>query len=125
MNKLHVFHSSNTRDTMMYGMIKDSPLTDRMRIKCLSACATPEVYNHVVTLTGAKDLEAVWTALQSDTSTIPRDLRVRSLVVGDLIVNPDTMEVFIVDSCGFERFDSADAEALIERLMGPTTPIPS
>ena len=115
---LHVFYSQNTRDTGMYGMLKDSPKKDRMRVKCMVACADPENYVHVATLDGARDFEDVWEAMQGEVSDIPRKLQIRSMMVGDIIVNPATLEAFVVDSVGFDLFDFADAEAFMARATG-------
>jgi hypothetical protein len=110
---LHVFYSQRTIDTAMYGMVKDAPVRDRMRVKCLVACAEPSNYRHVASIPQGRDLEDAWEMMQSECSELPRTLRVRSMMVGDIVVNPSTREAFIVDACGFERFDLADVDALL------------
>lgn len=114
---LLVFYSQNTRDTGMYGMVKDAEPRDRMRVRTMLACSNPENYKHVTTLE-TTDLDDAWETMQAECSELPRKLRTRSMMVGDILVNPETKELFVVDSAGFDLFDLADSEAFLARSEG-------
>lgn len=96
--KTMVFYSENTRDTGMFGITgpKDD-IYDRVQ----AAVRDSRNYRHVCTFEQAESLEAAYEALQSEVSSTPRDLKVRSMMVGDVLLQGE--RVFVVASCGFEE----------------------
>jgi len=108
-----VLHSLNTRDTGLFGMVsKEDKLFDMVH----TTVRNGSNYKAICAFDTAKDLEEVWEAMQSEVSPLPRTLKVRSLMVGDVIIQGN--KVFVVAGCGFEELDGVTGgEYLLSALV--------
>ena len=126
-NKVFYANRDVTRDTGFFGMARSGELEDNFYDRIQAAVRNPANYTHVASFDdSARDLEDIWTAMQSEVSGIPRKLRNRSMMVGDIILTGDG-SIWVVASCGFTKVEDIDAPAFLARASAtvPSFPVPS
>ena len=92
--------------------------------EALAAVSTGANYEHVASFdaSSVRDLEDVWAAMQGEDFGVTRDLRVRSMMKGDVVVSGG--DVWVVASSGFSRLDGVDAAAYLLRAVAPCIECP-
>ena len=93
-------------------------------LDALDAVSTGSNYEHVASFdaSSVRDLEDVWAAMQGEDFGVTRQLRVRSMMKGDVVVSGG--DVWVVASSGFSRLDGVDAAAYLLRAVAPCIECP-
>ena len=96
----------------------------RLVIDAIDAVSTGSNYEHVASFdaSSVRDLEDVWAAMQGEDFGVTRQLRVRSMMKGDVVVSGS--DVWVVASSGFHRLDGADAASYVVRAGAPEIECP-
>ena len=95
-----------------------------LALEALDAVSTGANYQHVASFdaSSVRDLEDVWTAMQGEDFGVTRQLRVRSMMKGDVVVSGS--DVWVVASSGFSRLEHADAASYRVRPAAPQLECP-